>query len=43
MEDPGWAEGFARLFADDGREVPLGLDDARTVGAGIQLVTYARA
>jgi dihydrofolate reductase len=30
------------LFAEDGRKVPLKLTDARTVGAGIQLVTYAR-
>ncbi len=34
--------GGKRLFADDGRKVPLELTDARTVGAGIQLVTYAR-
>jgi dihydrofolate reductase len=30
------------LFADDGRKVPLTLTDARTVGAGIQLLTYGR-
>ena len=35
--------GGKRLFADDGRKVPLTLTDARTVGAGIQLVTYERA
>ena len=29
--------GGKRLFADDGRKVPLTLTDARTVGAGIQL------
>jgi dihydrofolate reductase len=34
--------GGKRLFADDGRKVPLSLTDARTVGAGIQLVTYER-
>src|ERR1700759_5707906 len=34
--------GGKRLFPDDGRKVPLKLTDARTVGAGIQLVTYAR-
>ena len=34
--------GGKRLFTDDGRKVPLKLTDARTVGAGIQLVTYAR-
>src|SRR6185437_7352766 len=34
--------GGKRLFADDGRKVPLALTDARTVGAGIQLVTYER-
>jgi dihydrofolate reductase len=34
--------GGKRLFADDGRKVPLTLTDARTVGAGIQLVTYER-
>jgi dihydrofolate reductase len=33
--------GGKRLFVDDGRKVPLKLTDARTVGAGIQLVTYA--
>lgn len=32
--------GGKRLFADDGRKVPLKLTDARTIGAGIQLVTY---
>src|SRR6202012_4476344 len=31
-----------RLFTEDGLKVPLKLTDARTVGAGIQLVTYAR-
>jgi dihydrofolate reductase len=35
--------GGKRLFADDGRKVPLELTDARTVGAGIQLVTYQRS
>jgi dihydrofolate reductase len=35
--------GGKRLFAEDGRKVPLALADARTVGAGIQLLTYARA
>jgi dihydrofolate reductase len=34
--------GGKRLFADDGRKVPLALTDARTVGAGIQLLTYER-
>jgi dihydrofolate reductase len=34
--------GGKRLFVDDGRKVPLKLNDARTVGAGIQLVTYER-
>ena len=34
--------GGKRLFADDGRKVPLALTDARTVGAGIQLLTYGR-
>jgi dihydrofolate reductase len=34
--------GGLRLFADDGRKVPLTLADARTVGAGIQLLTYER-
>ena len=34
--------GDKRLFPDDGRKVPLTLADARTVGAGIQLVTYER-
>lgn len=34
--------GGKRLFADDGRKVPLTLTDARTVGGGIQLLTYAR-
>jgi dihydrofolate reductase len=34
--------GGKRLFTDDGLKVPLKLTDARTVGAGIQLVTYAR-
>ena len=34
--------GGKRLFADDGRKVPLKLTDARTVGAGIQLLTYTR-
>jgi dihydrofolate reductase len=35
--------GGKRLFADDGRKVPLALTDARTIGAGIQLLTYGRA
>jgi dihydrofolate reductase len=34
--------GGKRLFADDGRKVPLSLSDARTVGAGVQLLTYTR-
>lgn len=34
--------GGKRLFPDDGRKVPLTLTDARTIGAGIQLVTYER-
>jgi dihydrofolate reductase len=34
--------GGKRLFADDGNKVPLTLADARTVGAGIQLLTYTR-
>jgi dihydrofolate reductase len=34
--------GGKRLFADDGRKVPLALTDARTVGTGIQLLTYER-
>jgi hypothetical protein len=34
--------GDRRLFADDGRKVPLSLTDARTIGAGIQLLTYER-
>ena len=34
--------GGKRLFGDDGRKVPLTLCDARTIGAGIQLVTYTR-
>ena len=35
--------GGKRLFADDGRKEPLSLTDARTVGAGIQLLTYERS
>jgi len=35
--------GGKRLFADDGRKVPLTLTDARTIGAGIQLLTYERS
>ncbi len=35
--------GGKRLFADDGRKVPLKLTDARTIGAGIQLLTYSRS
>lgn len=35
--------GGKRLFADDGRKVPLSLTDARTIGAGIQLLTYQRS
>jgi dihydrofolate reductase len=35
--------GGKRLFADDGRKVPLTLSDARTVGAGVQLLTYGRS
>ena len=34
--------GGKRLFADDGRKVPLALTDARTVGDGVQLLTYER-
>jgi dihydrofolate reductase len=32
--------GGKRLFAEDGRKVPLALADARTIGAGVQLLTY---
>jgi dihydrofolate reductase len=35
--------GGKRLFPDDGRKVPLAVSGAKTVGAGIQLVTYERA
>jgi dihydrofolate reductase len=31
-----------RLFGEDGRKVPLSLTDARTVGAGVQILTYER-
>ena len=34
--------GGKRLFDDDGRKVTLTLADARTVGAGVQLLTYER-
>jgi len=34
--------GGKRLFADDGRKAPLALSDARTVGAGVQILTYER-
>jgi dihydrofolate reductase len=34
--------GGLRLFADDGGKVSLSLADARTVGAGVQLLTYER-
>jgi dihydrofolate reductase len=34
--------GGKRLFAEDGRKVPLALTDARTIGAGVQLLTYER-
>jgi dihydrofolate reductase len=34
--------GGKRLFAEDGRKVPLTLAAARTVGAGVQLLTYER-
>jgi dihydrofolate reductase len=34
--------GGRRLFAEDGGKVPLILTDARTIGAGIQLLTYGR-
>jgi dihydrofolate reductase len=34
--------GGKRLFADDRRKVPLALSDARTVGAGVQILTYTR-
>ncbi len=35
--------GGKRLFADDGRKVPLTLSDARTVGAGVQILTYEKS
>jgi dihydrofolate reductase len=35
--------GGKKLFADDGRKVPLPLRDARTVGDGVQILTYERA
>ncbi|MBS1863641.1 MAG: dihydrofolate reductase family protein [Actinobacteria bacterium] len=35
--------GGKRLFPEDGRKVPLTLTDSRTVGAGVQIVTYERA
>jgi dihydrofolate reductase len=34
--------GGKKLFPEDGRKVPLTLADARTIGAGIQLLTYER-
>lgn len=34
--------GGKKLFADDGRKVPLTLAEARTVGDGVQLLTYER-
>jgi dihydrofolate reductase len=34
--------GGKRLFAEDGRKVPLKLADERTFGAGVQLMTYER-
>jgi hypothetical protein len=34
--------GGKRLFADDGRKVPLTLSYARTVAAGVQILTYER-
>ena len=34
--------GGKRLFAEDGRKAPLALTDARTVGDGVQLLTYER-
>jgi dihydrofolate reductase len=34
--------GGKRLFADDGRKAPLTLSEARTVGAGVQILTYER-
>ncbi|MBS1881612.1 MAG: dihydrofolate reductase family protein [Actinobacteria bacterium] len=34
--------GGKRLFPEDGRKVPLTLTDSRTVGAGVQIVTYER-
>jgi dihydrofolate reductase len=34
--------GGKRLFAEDGRKVPLELAGERTFGAGVQLVTYER-
>jgi dihydrofolate reductase len=34
--------GGKRLFAEDGRKVPLTFSDARTVGAGVQILTYER-
>ncbi len=34
--------GGKRLFADDGRKVTCALAEGRTIGAGIQLLTYER-
>ena len=42
MQFPVTLGGGKRLFADDGRKVPLTLADARTVGDGVQLLTYER-
>ncbi len=35
--------GGKKLFADDGRKAALALADARTVGDGVQILTYERA
>jgi dihydrofolate reductase len=35
--------GGKKLFADDGRKVALPLRDGRTVGDGVQILTYERA
>ena len=43
MLSPVTLGGGLRLFGDDGRKVPLTLADARTVGDGVQLLTYERA
>ncbi|MBN9624237.1 MAG: dihydrofolate reductase family protein [Actinobacteria bacterium] len=43
MQFPVTLGGGLHLFADDGRKVPLTLADARTVGEGVQLLTYQSA